>query len=227
MSKSKTSSSSSRSKTAPESGPLRTGGRGAKAFPIVVSGPSGAGKTTLVTALARKVPGLRRSVSVTTRPSREGEVEGEAYVFVDERRFRKLEREGELVEWAEVHGRRYGTPKAFVEAALDEGVDVVLTIDVQGARQVKKSFPDAVTVFILPPSFEVLEQRIRLRAADPVQDIEKRLDKARAEIGAVSEYDYVIVNDRLRDAVSALVAIVVAERSRRKRFSKGFFDRFK
>ena len=201
-------------------------GRHAGAFPIVVSGPSGAGKTTLVAALVKKVPRLRRSVSITTRPPRDGEVEGRAYHFVNKRRFRRLAR-ADLVEWAEVHGSLYGTPKRFVEAMLEKGIDVVLNIDVQGARQVKKCFPDAVMVFILPPSFEVLEQRIRRRAADLAHDIKTRLDNARGELRTLPEFDYVVVNDRLRDAVAALGAIVVSERCRRKRYSKGFFDRFK
>lgn len=134
---------------------------------------------------------------------------------------------GGLVEWARVHGSLYGTPRAPLDAMLGKGLDVVLNIDVQGARQVKKCFPDAVMVFILPPSFKVLEQRIRHRAADLANDITTRLDNARTELRALSEYDYVVVNDKLRGAITALSAIVAAERSRRNRYSKHFLERFK
>lgn len=224
MSKSRTSSKTRKAPTRSRR-PRKAPARDTRAFPIVVSGPSGVGKTTLVEALVKKVPRLTRSVSVTSRPPRKGEVEGKAYFFVDERRFRKLEKDG-LIEWAVVHGSRYGTPKRFVEETLEKGVDVVLNIDVQGARQVKKCFPDAVMVFILPPTFEVLEQRIRRRAADLAHDITTRLDNARAELRALPEYDYVVVNDKLRDALAALAAIVASERSRRKRRTKRFFERF-
>jgi guanylate kinase len=192
----------------------------------VVSGPSGAGKTTLVGKMLERVPQLRRSVSVTTRPPRTDEIDGESYRFVDEDRFRRL-RENDLAEWAEVHGQFYGTPKKPVEEALEEGFDVVLNIDVQGARQVKKSFPDAVMVFILPPSFEELERRIRKRSADLSQDIEKRLENARVELRALPEFDFVVVNDELRDAVDELGAIVVSERCRRKRYARSFLDGFR
>lgn len=192
----------------------------------MVCGPSAAGKTTLVEKVLEQLPGLRRSVSVTTRPPRPGEVEGESYTFIDEGRFEKL-RENDLAEWAEVHGYFYGTPREFVAKALREGFDVVLNIDVQGARQVKKSYPDAVTVFILPPSFEELERRIRRRSADHVQDIEKRMENARAELAALPEFDYVVVNDELRDAITALGAIIVSERHRRKRYAKGFLGDLK
>jgi guanylate kinase len=225
VSKSRTSSSS---RPAGERGGRPRGDltRHTRAFPIVVSGPSGAGKTTLVGALVKKVPRLWRSVSFTTRAPRGGEVDGESYFFVGEGRFRRLMKGG-LVEWAEVHGSLYGTPKRPVEAMLEKGFDVVLNIDVQGARKVKKCFPDAVMVFILPPSFEVLEQRIRRRAADLAHDIDTRLENARAELRALPEYDYVVVNDTLRDALAAIAAIVTSERSRRERYSKPFFEGFK
>jgi guanylate kinase len=199
--------------------------RRARAFPIVISGPSGSGKTTLVSALVKQVPMLRRSVSLTTRPPREGEIDGEDYFFVDERRFQKSKR-GKLVEWAEVHGYHYGTPKEFVEATLGKGIDVVLSIDVNGGRQIKKRFPDAVMIFILPPSLEVLEQRIRRRAADLAEDIKTRLDNARGELRALPEYDYVVVNDKLGPAIAALGAIVVSERFRRERYPRSFFEGF-
>jgi guanylate kinase len=213
----------------PKAGGSRRPGRPVRrtrAFPIVVSGPSGAGKTTLVRALVKGVPMLRRSVSVTTRPPRKGEIDGDAYFFVDRPEFERLKRD-QLVEWAEVHGYLYGTPRGFVETTLGKGLDVVLSIDVNGGRQVKKCFPDAVMVFILPPSFEVLEQRIRRRAADLAKDIKTRLENAREELRALPEYEYVVVNDELGDAIVVLGAIVASERSRRKRYSKSFFDGFK
>ncbi|MBP2681261.1 MAG: guanylate kinase [Candidatus Krumholzibacteriota bacterium] len=169
---------------------------------------------------------LRRSVSVTTRRPRKGEVDGDAYFFVDAREFERLKTH-DLVEWAEVHGHLYGTPRDFVETTLSKGLDVVLSIDVNGGRQVKKCFPGAVMVFILPPSFEVLEQRIRRRAADLAKDIKKRLEDARGELRALPEYEYVVVNEDLREAVGALRAIVESERSRRKRYSKDYFNGFK
>jgi guanylate kinase len=228
VSRSKTSSR----RTGPE-GETQAGGSGqpasdrrTEAFLIVVSGPSGAGKTTLVGKMLERVPQLRRSVSVTTRPPRTDEIDGESYRFVDEDRFRRL-RENDLAEWAEVHGQFYGTPKRPVEEALEEGFDIVLNIDVQGARQMKKSFPDAVMVFILPPSFGELERRIRKRSADLSQDIEKRLENARVELRALPEFDFVVVNDELRDAVDELGAIVVSERCRRKRYARSFLDGFR
>ena len=196
-----------------------------RAFPIVVSGPSGSGKTTLVARVLDRIPSLRRSVSATTRAPRPGEVEGESYFFVGEREFENLKR-GKLIEWATVHGHSYGTPREFVEKTLESGVDVVLSVDVQGGRQVKKVFPDAVTIFILPPSFEVLEQRIKRRAADPADTIKTRLENAREELRALPEYEYVVVNDGLEDAVSALCSVILSERHRRARYEKSFLDKF-
>jgi guanylate kinase len=196
-----------------------------RAFPIVVSGPSGSGKTTLVAGALKRLPAVRRSVSATTRAPRRGEVEGESYFFVGEKEFENL-KNGKLIEWARVHGYLYGTPREFVERTLESGVDVVLSVDVQGGRQVKKVFPDAVTVFILPPSLEVLEQRIRLRAADPAGTITTRLENAREELRALPDYEYVVVNDGLEEAVSALCSIICSERLRRARYEESFFEKF-
>jgi guanylate kinase len=196
-----------------------------RAFSIVISGPSGAGKTTLVGELVDRDPILRRSVSATTRAPREGEVPGESYFFIGEREFENLKR-GKLVEWARVHGHLYGTPRDFVESTLAEGLDVVLSIDVQGGRKVKESFPDAVMIFILPPSFEVLEQRIRRRAADLAEDIKTRMENAREELRALPEYEYVVVNDEFEQAVAALRAIIVSERFRRARYRESFLEPF-
>lgn len=199
--------------------------RATRAFPIVVSGPSGSGKTTLVARVLERVPLLRRSVSATTRAPRPGEIDGESYFFVGGDEFENL-KNGKLIEWATVHGHAYGTPREFVEKTLSSGVDVVLCVDIQGGRLVKKVFPDAVTIFILPPSYEVLEQRIRRRAADPAETIKKRLENAREELRALPEYEYAVVNDDLEHAVSAICSVIFSERNRRARYQKSFLDRF-
>jgi len=190
--------------------------RRTKAFPIVISGPSGVGKTTLVDRLLEADPSLRQSISATTRAPRGGEVTGTHYFFVTRDEFEGM-KAGDLVEWAEVHGEFYGTPRSFIEGELEKGHDVVLNIDVQGGNSVKKAFPDSVMVFILPPSFEVLEERIRRRGGDSDADIQKRLETAKNEIAASHQYEYIVVNDDLARAVSDLQAIVTAERSRRSR----------
>lgn len=189
--------------------------RNRNAFLIVVSGPSGAGKTTIIDRVLEQDRTLRESVSATTRPPREGEVDGAHYFFVAREEFERMAAtESELVEWAEVHGELYGTPRRFIEDELAAGHDVVLNVDIQGGFGVKKSFPDAVTVFILPPSMAVLEERIRNRGSDAHIDIEGRLATARKEITASAQYDYIIINDELGAAVSQLEAIVTAERCR-------------
>lgn len=199
--------------------------RATRAFPIVVSGPSGSGKTTLVARVLERVPLLRRSVSATTRTPRPGEVEGESYFFVGEEEFENL-KNGKLIEWATVHGHSYGTPREFVEKTLASGVDVVLSVDVQGGRLVKKVFPDAVTIFILPPSYEVLERRIRRRASDPAGTIKTRLENAREELQALPEYEYAVVNDELEKAVAAICSVILSERHRRARYEESFLVGF-
>ena len=193
-----------------------------RAFPIVISGPSGAGKTTLVERLLPTDRRLVESVSVTTRPARPGENEGESYFFVSDDEFESLKGE-KLVEWAEVHGHSYGTPRQFVEAQLADGQHVVLNIDVQGGASVKKAFPNALLIFILPPSLTVLEERIRGRAADDRGTIEKRLENARDEVRLAADYDYVVINDDLEKTVQNLRSIVEAERCRKRTVSQGFY----
>lgn len=196
-----------------------------KAFPIVISGPSGAGKTTLVDELVKRDSWLKASVSATTRPPREGEAEGDAYFFVSEAEFEALKAEN-LVEWAEVHGHLYGTPKDFVDKELSGGRDVVLNIDVQGGAKVRKCFPEAALIFILPPSFRELEARVRRRGTDYAAEIKKRMENAREEIKYASAYDYIVVNDQLERTVSTLEAIIRSERCRRQRYPDNYTDRF-
>ncbi len=184
---------------------------------FVVSAPSGTGKTTVVDRLAELHPHLARSRSYTSRPARVGERDGVDYNFVSRGEFEAMVGRGEFLEWADVFGNLYGTRRQTTESLLQSGADVVLVIDVQGARQVRARMPDAVGVFVLPPSFETLERRLRGRSQDSNGAIARRLDTARHEIDAVREYDYVVVNDDLDRCVRELAAIIVAERARRVR----------
>ena len=186
------------------------------AFLIVVSGPSGVGKTTLVDRLLASDPLVRRSISATTRPARPGEVDGRDYFFISRERFEAM-KNGEFAEWFDVHGALYGTPKQFLEGELAAGRDVILNIDIQGANQVKRSFPGAAMVFILPPSFRDLEARLQARGDVSGDPLKVRLANARKEIAAGATYDYLIVNDSVERASAELVAIVTAERCRRER----------
>jgi guanylate kinase len=182
---------------------------------FVVSAPSGTGKTTIVERLVQVVPGLSLSRSYTSRQMRAGERDGVDYNFITRTRFETLADEGAFLEWADVFGNLYGTGASDTERLLAAGNDVVLVIDVQGARQVRSCGAlDTIGVFVLPPSFDVLEQRLRGRSKDPEEAIRRRLATARQEIGAVGEYDYVVVNDALDACVDRLKAIVLAERAR-------------
>jgi guanylate kinase len=181
---------------------------------FVVSAPSGTGKTTVVERLADRVPNLTVSRSYTSREIRPGERPGVDYNFVSRAAFEQMVAAGELLEWADVFGNLYGTRAADTEALLASGSDVVLVIDVQGARQVRARGLALVTVFVLPPSYAILEQRLRGRSKDSDQVIRRRLDVARHEVTGYFEYDYLVVNDELDRAVETLAAIVVAERAR-------------
>ncbi|MBQ9365395.1 MAG: guanylate kinase [Schwartzia sp.] len=184
---------------------------------VVVSGPSGAGKGTICSAFLERASGIAYSVSATTRSPRRGEVDGRDYYFVDEESFKKMIDGDELLEWAEVYGNYYGTPLKKIQEKIAEGKDILLEIDTQGAMQVKKRFPNGVFVFILPPSLAELQRRIRGRGTEGERDIEKRLAASEGEIKMASDYRYVIVNDKLDDAVSSLSAIVEAEHCRASR----------
>ena len=184
---------------------------------FIVSAPSGAGKTTLVERLIEQVPNLKMSRSYTSRPSREGETDGVDYNFVSRERFEQMIDAGELLEWASLYGNLYGTGAADTEKLLAAGHDVVLVIDVQGARKVRARGVDMSTVFVMPPSFAILEQRLRGRSKDSEAEIQRRLQVARDEVAAFAEYDFVVVNDELTKAVDRLRSIVIAERARLRR----------
>jgi guanylate kinase len=181
---------------------------------FIVTAPSGAGKTSLVRALLAADSQARLSVSYTTRPMRPGEVGGLDYHFVTEDYFLKMLEEGDFLECAEVHGARYGTSQTTVESQLREGHDLVLEIDWQGAAQVRGLYPNALSIFILPPSMEVLEQRLNRRGQDSQEVIARRLAGARAEISHVAEFDYVIINNEFEMALQDLLAIVRSQRLR-------------
>lgn len=191
---------------------------GRRGFLLILSSPSGAGKTTLARMLLESDPSLSLSVSVTTRAPREGEQDGVHYFFITPQRFRQMQEEGALLEWAEVFGKFYGTPRGPVEHRLAQGRDIVFDVDWQGARSLSKLMPvDCVRVFILPPSRHELERRIRNRGTDAEQVIETRLAGADEELSHWSEYDYIIVNSNLSESLDKLQSIVKAERCRRSR----------
>jgi guanylate kinase len=184
---------------------------------LILSSPSGAGKTTLTRSLVQEQAGVL-SISVTTRPKRPSEIEGRHYHFIDVEEFKAMRDRDELLEWAEVHGNFYGTPRKLVEKTLASGQDMVFDIDYQGTRQVRQKLPeDVVTVFILPPSFRELKARLERRAEDSPEIIAKRLTNARVEMERWVEYDYVIVNEDLGRSYESLKAIQAAERLKRDR----------
>jgi len=189
---------------------------------VVVSAPSGAGKTSLCEWAVTAVPNLVHSVSHTTRPPRPHEVNGRHYHFVDEPMFRSMAARGEFAEWAEVHGHLYGTSQAVLEAYFAAGQDAILDIDTQGAAILRESHPAGVFVFIVPPSWEVLERRLRQRHSDTEGDIQRRLAQAREEVRHHAEYQYIIVNEDFARAAEELRAIILAERRRSNRVDMGF-----
>lgn len=197
-----------------ETEPIRHQPRG---MLVVVSSPSGGGKGTLIRRVLKSVPKLGYSVSFTTRAPREGEVNGQHYFFISPKEFDKLIDAGEFLEWAYVHGNRYGTSRTQVERELAEGRDIILEIDVQGAANVSHLEIDAVSVFILPPSFEVLRARLVARGSEQPADLALRLRNARGEVERYREFQYVVINDDAERAANQLAAIIYAERARRTR----------
>ncbi|MFZ5901093.1 guanylate kinase [Desulforudis sp. 1088] len=183
---------------------------------VVISGPSGAGKGTICKELRRLSPDARVSISATTRPPRAGEVEGKDYYFKSEEEFQDMLTRGEMLEWARVYSYCYGTPRAPVAALMADGHDVILEIDVQGGLQVKQQLPDAVLVFIAPPSFTELERRLKGRGTETPEAVAERMRWARSEMKQVKQYDYVVVNDDLTEAVSKVLSIIIAEKCRVK-----------
>lgn len=178
---------------------------------ILISGPSGAGKTSICNALLQRLPRARWSVSATTRPPRKGDVPGETYEFVSREEFRRRIESGELLEWAEYVGHRYGTPRRAVEASLKSGEDVIVEIDVQGGMQVAKKMPESVRVFVMPPTMETLRSRLEGRQTEQLEQLEKRLAEADGEIAAARDsgaYDYFVTNNVLQDTVEQILRII-------------------
>jgi guanylate kinase len=178
---------------------------------IVLSAPSGAGKSTLYKEILKVVKNLKYSISHTTRPKRSGEVNGRDYFFINEENFKKLIKKKEFVEWAKVHGNYYGTSCSFINKTINSGYDVILDIDVQGALQLKKIYPEAVLIFIMAPSFKELERRLVLRKKDSAEVIRQRLVNAKKEISYMPKYNYLIINDKFKEALNNLNAIIISE----------------
>ncbi len=181
---------------------------------LMVVAPSGAGKSSLVNALLQKDPDIGLSVSFTTRAPRPGEVNGREYNFLSEQEFIKRKEAGDFLEWANVHGNYYGTSKSWIESQMQNGKDVILEIDWQGARQVQRLIPEAIWIFILPPSIQTLEDRLRKRAQDDEATIQKRVAAAKDELAHVAEANYLVVNDNFEQALNDLNQVVLASRLR-------------
>lgn len=193
-----------------------------KGLLLIISAPSGTGKTTILKKLMTQIDGTAFSVSHTTRSPRKGELNGISYHFIDKAMFLAMKKQNDFLEWAEVHGNYYGTSKVEVIRQLEQGLDVFLDIDVQGARQVRKdkSLP-SLSIFIIPPSWEEQKQRLIKRGTDSTATIKLRLDNARKEMQEAEMYDYLVVNDELEKAVKVMKSIIVAERSRQRRNMNG------
>jgi len=217
------SSSTTTSSTAPASGHPRpaTDRRG---ILFIISAPSGTGKTTLCKQLATNLPGLWHSISYTTRKPRPGEEHGRDYYFIGEQIFQEMIARNEFVEWAYVYGHRYGTPWKSLSEKIDQGTDVILEIDVQGAMQVKKRFEDSVSIFILPPSMTVLRDRLATRASDTAEEIQLRLHKVKEEVWNYREYAYIVRNEDLGRSLRDLESIFWSERLKTKRLNMTWLE---
>ena len=187
---------------------------------FIISAPSGSGKSTLVHRLLKTVPGLTFSISYTTRPPRPSETNGVDYIFITRAEFEARLARGEFLEFAEVFGNYYGTNRSTFEQAVHQGKDLVLDIDVQGARQLKVAIPEAISIFVLPPSREVLEQRLRARSQDTEEVIQRRLKGAAEEVRNYKQYDYVLINRELEESAARLTSIVRAERLRKAKMEE-------
>lgn len=186
---------------------------------IVLSGPSGSGKDTVLDELA-KIKHIKRSVSMTTRQKRNNEVNNIDYIFVDKEYFQKCINTNDVIEYVEYSGNYYGTPKGPIDKWIENGHDVFLKIEVRGAENIKKIYPKAITIFIVPPSFEILEKRLRHRNSDTEEDIKKRLETAKFEIEQASKFDYIVINDDLENAINGLHCIIEAEKLKSSRMIK-------
>ncbi len=186
---------------------------------LVISGPSGSGKGTLCSRLLQRRPEIVVSVSATTRERRAGEIEGKNYYYISQEEFASRIREGLFLEYAQVFDQYYGTPRDKVLEQLQENRDVILEIDIQGAMQVKKAYSQAVFIFIVPPSMQVLKERIMNRDRESIEEIERRLRESKKELTYIDQYDYVIINDKIETAVDKLEAIILAEKCRSRHIS--------
>jgi len=191
---------------------------------FIISAPSGAGKTTLITGLRSLYPRLKLSVSCTTRARRNGEVHGRDYYFITGRQFKAVKARGQFAEWAQVHDFFYGTPRKPLEQCVRSGRDILLDIDVQGAKKIKRAYRGAVSIFVLPPSLHELKRRLALRGTEGKETIHRRLANARGEIREILAYDYYVVNREVKKAMGVLKSIVEAERARTSHVTEWRFD---
>ncbi|MEA2066051.1 MAG: guanylate kinase [Thermotogota bacterium] len=180
-------------------------------IPFIITGPSGVGKTSIIKKVLEKFEDFTFSVSYTTRPKRKGEKEGTDYYFVSDEKFKEMVKTGELLEWAEVHGYMYGTSSSFVKGKVENGISVILDIDVQGGLNVLKKIDDIVSIFISPPSFEVLKERLIKRGTEKNEDISRRLSDAKWELSHLSDFHYVVVNKSIQQASKSIESIIIAE----------------
>ena len=216
-------SATTTSSTAPASGHPRSS-TDRRGILFIISAPSGTGKTTLCKQLAANLPGLWQSISYTTRKPRPGEEHGRDYYFVEEPTFQEMIARNDFVEWAHVYGHLYGTPWKSLTEKIDQGVDVLLEIDVQGAMQIKKRFEDSVSIFILPPSMTVLRSRLQIRASDTPEEIQRRLHKVKEEVWSYREYAYIVRNEDLALSLRDLESIFWSERLKTKRLNMTWLE---